>query len=44
MISRVMEQQAPICAALIEQKRMDLLPKDNELRLLEKVIVVLKPF
>ena len=44
MISRVMEQQAPICAALIEQKRMDLLPKDNELRLLEEVIVVLKPF
>ena len=44
MIQRVMEQQAAICAALLEQKRMDLLPKDNELKLLEDIIDVLKPF
>ena len=44
MISRIIEQQASICAALLEQKRMDLLPKDNELTLLEEVVVVLKPF
>ena len=41
MISRV---QAPICAALLEQKRMDLLPKDEEFKLLEEIVVVLKPF
>ena len=44
MIQRVMEQQAAICAALLEQKRMDLLPKDNELKLLEDIIDILKPF
>ena len=44
VISRIIEQQASICAALLEQKRMDLLLKDNELTLLEEVVVVLKPF
>ena len=39
-----MEQQAAICAALLEQKQMDLLLKDNELKLLEDIIDVLKPF
>jgi len=29
---------------LVEQKTMDLLPKDDELRLLEGVMVVLEPF
>ena len=44
MVERVMEQQVPICATLIEMKRMDLLPKDTECRLLEGVWKVLKPF
>ena len=44
MIERVMEQQVPVCAALIEMKRMDLLPKDTECRLLEEMLQVLKPF
>ena len=44
MVERVMEQQEPICATLIEQKRLDLLPKDTEFRLLEEVLKVLKPF
>ena len=35
--------QVPICATLVELKSMDLLPKDDELRLFE-VMVVLKPF
>ena len=39
-----MEQQAPICATLVEQKRLDLLPKDAEFSLLEEVLKVLKPF
>ena len=37
MIERVMEQQVPICATLIEMKRMDLIPKDTECRLLEEI-------
>ena len=44
MVERVMEQQEPICATLIEQKRLDLLPKDTEFHLLEEVLKVLKPF
>ena len=44
MIEHVMEQQAPICATLIEMKRMDLLPKDTEFRVLEEMLKVLKPF
>ena len=44
MLDRVMEQQAPICATLVEVKRMDLLPKDREFSLLEDVLKVLKPF
>ena len=39
-----MEQQAPICATLVEQKRLDLLLKDAEFSLLEEVLKVLKPF
>ena len=44
MVERIMEQQAPICATLVEQKRLDLLPKDAEFSLLEEVLMVLKPF
>lgn len=44
MICRFIEQQSPICATLVDQKRLDLLPKDNELKLLEDMIAVLKPF
>ena len=44
MVDRVMEQQTPICATLVEVKRMDLLPKDGEFSLLEAVLKVLKPF
>ena len=29
--------QAPICAALLQQKRMDLLPKDEEFKLLQEI-------
>ena len=38
-----MERQAPICATLVEQKRLDLLPKDAESSLLEEVLKALKP-
>ena len=44
MIQRVLEQQAPICATLMEVRRLDLLPTDDEFELLEEVVHVLKPF
>ena len=43
MITRIIEQKAPICATLLKQK-MDLLPKDTELTLLEEIFGVLKSF
>ena len=42
MICHVMEQQAPMRATLVQQKRMDLLPKNDEFQLLEELMVVLK--
>ena len=44
MIDCVKEQPVPIWATLTEIKRMDLLPKDTECRLLEEMLQVLKPF
>lgn len=44
MIVRALEQQAPICATLAEHKRMDLLLKDNEVKLIEEAASILKPF
>ena len=41
MVERIMEQQALICVNLVEQKRLDLLPKDAEFSLLEEVLKVL---
>ena len=44
MVERIIEQQASICAALADQKRLDLLPKDAEFQILEELVTVLKPF
>jgi len=44
MICCVMEQHVPICATLVELKSMDLLAKEDEVRLFEEAMVVLKPF
>ncbi len=44
MVQRVLEQQSPICSSLVDQKRLDLLPKDAELHILEELVQVLKPF
>ena len=44
MMGRLLEQQAAVCAAVIELKRMDLLPSGDDLKLVENVIEVLKPF
>ena len=44
MMGRLLEQQAAVCAAVIELKRMDLLLSGDDLKLVENVIEVLKPF
>ena len=44
MIERVLEQQSAICATLIDQKRLDLMPQDSEFKILEEITKVIKPF
>ena len=44
MIERVCEQQAAICASLVEQKRLDLMPNDIDISIAESILEVLKPF
>ena len=44
MVVRVLEQQSPICSTLLEQKRLDLLPKDEGFGVLEELVNGLKPF
>ncbi|XP_065918736.1 E3 SUMO-protein ligase ZBED1-like [Dysidea avara] len=44
MIERVLEQQSAICATLIDQKRLDLMPQDSEFKILEGVATIIKPF
>ena len=43
MVSRVIEQQQPLCAALLELKRTDLMPSDEEFSSMEVYIDVMKP-
>ena len=42
--TRVLEQQSAICATLIDQKRLDLMPQDNEFKILEEITKVITPF
>ena len=44
MIERVLEQQSAVCATLIDQKRLDLMPQDSEFKILEGISKVIKPF
>ena len=44
MIERVLEQQSAICATLMDQKRLDLMPQDNEFKILEGITKVITPF
>ena len=44
MIERVLEQQSAVCATLIDQKRLDLMPQDSEFKVLEEIAKVIKPF
>ena len=44
MLERVYDQRVPICAALVEENRMELLPRDDDFTVVESLLKVLKPF
>lgn len=44
MVQRVLEQQQPLCATLLELQRPDLLPTDAEITAMEVFVEVMKPF
>ena len=43
MICRVIGQQQPLCAALLELKKSDLMPSDTEFLTMETYVEVMKP-
>ena len=43
MVQRVLEQQQPLCATLLELKKGDLMPSDSEFDTMEKYVIVMKP-
>ena len=43
MASRVLEQQQPLCATLLELHRGDLMPSDSEFSTLECYRAIMKP-
>lgn len=43
MVSRVIEQQQPVCATLLELKKTDLMPSDNEFSSMETYVNIMKP-
>lgn len=44
MAERVLNQQQPICATLMELKKGELMPTDGEFKTLEHFVKVMKPF
>ena len=44
MMERILKQQQPICATLLEAQKQDLMPTDGEVTAMETFIDVLKPF
>lgn len=44
MAGRVLNQQQPICATLMEPKKGELMPTDGEFKTLEHLVKVIKPF
>ena len=44
MLERICEQQASICAALVDLKRVDLMLQDSDVKIMEKLVEILKPF
>ena len=43
MVSRVLEQQQPICATLLEIQKTELMPSDQEFKTMEDYVAVMKP-
>ena len=43
MICRVIDQQQPLCAALLELKKSDLMPSDTEFLTMETYVEIMKP-
>ncbi len=43
MVERVLEQQQPLCATLLELRKGDLMPSDAELVTMENYVAVMKP-
>lgn len=43
MVQRIIEQQQPLCASMLELKRTDLMPSDVEFQSMEVYIEVMKP-
>ena len=43
MIQRVLEQQQPLCATVLELKKGDLIPTDVELTNMEIFVEIMKP-
>ena len=44
MLERICEQQASICAALVDLKRVDLMLQDSDVKIMENLVEILKPF
>ena len=44
MMERICEQQASVCAALVDLKRVDLMLQGDDIKIMEKMIDILKPF
>ena len=44
MLERICEQQASICAALVDLKRVDLMLQDGDVKIMENLVEILKPF
>uniref|UniRef100_A0A1X7TJJ6 Uncharacterized protein n=1 Tax=Amphimedon queenslandica TaxID=400682 RepID=A0A1X7TJJ6_AMPQE len=43
MICQVIDRQQPLCAALLELKKSDLMPSDTELSTMETYVDIMKP-
>ena len=43
MMERIIEQQQPLCATLIEIRKTELMPDDEEIKTMETFLEVLKP-
>lgn len=43
MMEQIIQQQQPLCAALIEIRKTELMPNDVEIKTMETFLDVLKP-